>query len=258
MTVAQMPLDEDKNGYAADALARAAVYRLLAGSLAFPSIRSRQLLRDEVFPTLTGLRTGSKDLDDSLLDAMALHDGPLDGLRVTHGTVFTHIDSPDAPAYESAYCPGDVFRQAEVMADIAGFYLAHGVAVGGLDRERPDHIATELEFMAFLARKQAHALLELGQDEIEECEHSQRLFLGEHLGCWAQAFAARLQIVGAATPFASIGRLLAQWLATELDWLGVEPVATWTEPKPVPDPDDGSCGIDGAGLVITPVELSGR
>jgi len=88
------------------------------------------------------------------------------------------VESADLPAYESAYCGSDIFRQAQQMADIAGVYRAHGLTVGGARRERPDHVAVELEFMAFLTAKEADALLHLGPDQVRMCREGQALFLG--------------------------------------------------------------------------------
>ena len=52
--------------------------------------------------------------------------------------LFPPVETPDCPAYESAYRGRDVWGQTDLMADVAGFYRAHGLRVGAPIRERPD------------------------------------------------------------------------------------------------------------------------
>lgn len=85
--------------------------------------------------------------------------------------------------YETTYEPrpgvggGQTFR----LADIAGFYRAFGFEVSG---ERPDHIVPELEFVALLYAKEAHALLTGQEENAETCRAARHAFLAEHLMWW--------------------------------------------------------------------------
>ena len=237
------------------AIGRAAIYGFLARSLLFPTDELRESVRVELVPLLDGLSSSSGRLDELLAAALDAHDVDLDVLRRAHGRVFTHIENQDCPSHESAYCPGDVFRRADVMADVAAFYKAHGLRVGGRLRERVDHITTELEFMSFLARKEAYAIENLGPEELDECRRSQEHFLRDHVGCWVPGIAARLQIVADHPFFVTIGSLLSTWIETDLDWRGVEPAARLTEPQPLPPPDDDGCGVDVGGSTVTPVAI---
>ncbi len=81
------------------------------------------------------------------------------------------------------------YRQSQEMADISGFYRAFGFQVGGEQHERPDHLATELEFLYILSLKEAYAA-EQGIDEhVEVCVEARRAFLRDHLGRWIGLFA---------------------------------------------------------------------
>lgn len=240
------------------ALVRAAIYGLIARSLLYPTTETREAVRTEVAPLLEGLSSSSPKLDELLTEVLDAQGIEIEELRGAHGRVFTHIENQDCPAHESAYSPGDVFRRADVMADVAAFYRAHGLKAGGRRRERVDHITTELEFLSFLARKEAYAIENLGADEIEECRRSQEHFLRDHVGCWAPGFAARLQVVADHPFFVAVGSLLAAWLEADLDWLGVEPSNPSMEPQPLPPPDDGLCGAEVGDLVDTPVEIGSR
>ncbi len=174
-----------------------------------------------------------------------------------HGNLFTHIEPMDCPPYESAFSGTDVFRQTSVMADVAGFYRAHGLQVGGRERERPDHIGTELEFMAFMTEKEAYALEHLDADAVEECRRTQDRFLSDHLGCWAPGFARRVAVAAHDGPYVAIARALEAWLLADLRAAGVTPVEVLEEPQPQPPPEDDSCGASemcGVEVTTTPGE----
>lgn len=225
------------------ALTRAAMYELLVHSFAYPTDAHRDALRTTVRPVLAGLTTGSPAVDVPLSNLLRSLDDPLDAVRAEHAAIFTHIEPMDCPPYESAHVPSDIFRQTEVMADVAGFYRAHGLFVGGSERERPDHIATELEFLAFMARKEAYALEHLGADEVVECRRTTEHFLRDHLGCWGPDFGRRVGIVGATSSIGVVGELLAAWLDADLAALGVAPAQRLSEPAPrAAHEDDDTCG----------------
>lgn len=238
-----------------EALARSGVYAFLSGSLAYPSPAVRSDLADVVLPFVTTVRTGDRVVDTTLAEAIAAHDVSVDELQAAHGRQFTHIESQDCPPYETAFGSRDVFAQSDTMADVAGFYRAHGLQVGGRERERPDHITTELEFMAFLARKEAVAIDRLGPDEQELCERTQVLFLRDHLGCWGPGFGRRLELVAVHPFFAAAGRLLGAWLGADMERLEVEPARVLDEPEPFLPPDDGTCGIDEDPMADTAVTI---
>lgn len=244
------------------AISRAARYELLARTLAYPSAEHLDVLRGYVAPAAAGRAADPPALSDAVTRLARALDAPLAELRDAHTHVFTHIEPEDCPPYESGYGPADVFRQTEVMADVAAFYRAHGLRVGGTERERPDHVCTELEFLAFMARKEAHALDCLGADEVDECRRTQVHFLRDHLGCWGPDFGRRVAAVARHPLPAAAGRLLATWLEADMAALGVEPIARLTEPAPRPTPDEeDSCGATCAPAACTsavPVELVRR
>jgi nitrate reductase assembly molybdenum cofactor insertion protein NarJ len=81
-----------------------------------------------------------------------------------------------------------------ILSDIAGFYEAFTFRS---DREDPvDHLAVELDFVAYLSLKSAFAL---GLDDTEPfdiTEAAKRDFLNDHLGILATRFSARLGEAG--------------------------------------------------------------
>lgn len=235
------------------AVARAAVYELLTRVLAFPTPAQWKRLVEGVLPVASGVATGDPAIDGPLAEvlgdvgrfAAAVRGGRvLDELRDAHQRLFTHIEPEDCPPYETAYEPGDVFRQSDTMADVGAFYRAHGVQVGGAERERPDHLVTELEFMALMAVKEAHARKERGPDDVAECVRTQSAFLSEHLGRWAPSTGRRIAVVGTSALLRDAGSLLAAWLELDMEQFGVAPLEVLDEPVPRPEPDDGACGAE--------------
>jgi DMSO reductase family type II enzyme chaperone len=82
------------------------------------------------------------------------------------------------------------FFKAQLMADVMGFYRAFGVEPRN---ERPDHIASELEFMHYLALKEAHALRAGQPENASLCRDAQVKFFHEHLATWTDAFIAAIR-----------------------------------------------------------------
>ena len=109
-----------------------------------------------------------------VLDSVDFHD-----LRTEYTRLFIGPAGPPCPPYESVYRDGDdpdelgPVKGSTTMA-VVRWYREFGVQPAADNPDLPDHIATELEFAAYLAEE--------GLDE--------RLdqFLEEHLSVWAEEF----------------------------------------------------------------------
>lgn len=205
------------------AIARGALYAFLARSLAYPHEQQLTVLRSELVPILRAVRAEDDGLALALAAALAATDAPLDEIRAAHGALFPPVGRSELCVYESVYRTRDVFQEAEILADIAGFYRAHGLVVGGVERERPDHLAVELEFMAFLARKRAFALAELGRGRANSCRLAEAAFLREHLGSWGPLAGEQLARIATYPFYRATGSLLAVWLRADIASHGVSP-----------------------------------
>ncbi len=152
--------------------------------------------------------------------------------------------------YETEFGLPHEFRQSQEMADIAGFYQAFGFKVGGVLRERPDHLAVELEFMYILALKEAYAA-SLGQEELVEiCLEAQRKFIQDHLGRWiglfsialARSIAERGGINVSEGAYPKLARLAAGFVSSDAERLGVQIESTGSlDLKLTPFNPDLSC-----------------
>lgn len=114
-------------------------------------------------------------------------------LRHAYQRLFGHVARGPVPPYETEYGQDEMFQKPHEMSDIAGFLGAFELQLDPAAHERVDHIACELEFAAFLARKEAHALETGDQPMRAETRKAMRLFLRDHLARFVPSFVARVR-----------------------------------------------------------------
>jgi len=143
-------------------------------------------------------------------------------------------------SYETEYGLDGSFRLSHELADISGFYRAFGFNVGGPVRERPDHLATELEFMHLLSLKEWRAAV---QEQAEICVDAQRKFLEDHLGRWIEAFAIRVAFEAKDNLYSDLAQFTAAFVMEEAGRLGAKPDPLVAERlKPTPFDTSIGCG----------------
>ncbi len=157
--------------------------------------------------------------------------------------------------YETEYGLPNEYRQSQELADIAGFYRAFGFVTGGPARERPDHLAVELEFMYVMALKEAYAAQNTMAEQREICRVGQQKFLVDHLGKWIQHFARSIEAQGH-PPYVQIACLTAAFVQADAACLGValKPLQL-ADLRPTPFDPDFSCA--GCGCASTSILAQG-
>ncbi len=182
------------------ALCRSVLYQAL--SLGFLPPDPQTIARLGRRTSVEALAEASRVLDETegaflagkTLD-LAAHDDSENRSRLeqTYRLLFGHVARGPVPPYETEYGQDELFQKPQEMSDIAGFLKAFDLQLDPAAHERIDHIACELEFAAFLARKEAHAL-EIGDATmLEETHKATRLFLKDHLARFVPSFAARIR-----------------------------------------------------------------
>ena len=145
----------------------------------------------------------------------------VDTLMTSHLRLFGHTVRGPVPAYETEYGEDTLFQKPQEMSDISAFLRAFGLVLNPHRHERIDHVSTELEFLAFLTRKEAHAL-ETGDAEMRaETLKAERTFLRDHLGRFAPTFARRTLDADAEGFYGALADLCLEFVKAEGVRLGV-------------------------------------
>jgi TorA maturation chaperone TorD len=142
--------------------------------------------------------------------------------------LFSHRTTVLCPIYEVEYDRNRAVSQGPTLADIAGFYRAFGLELA-VD-ERPDHLALELEFMSFLAYKEALALQNNLLEQAEICRDAQKKFLEAHLGCWVKLFAETLLRESQLEFYTTLATELKEFIESECALLGAQPQVVTERP----------------------------
>ena len=124
--------------------------------------------------------------------------------------------------YEADYLSRTAEHSVHVIAAIAGMYSTFGVRVADTAGERPDHIAVELDFMSFLAAKEAYASDCNQTANARLCRRAQVHFLNTHLARWGSLFAGNLAEATTAPFYRSTCELLDRFLAAEAAYFKIE------------------------------------
>lgn len=226
------------------ALRRSQLYRFLADALLYPT---ENWLFDAplVEPALAELDLCDYRLSDSAIE--------LADLQAEHRHVFGLTGSL---CYETEYGLPHEYRQSQELADIAGFYRAFGFENGGVIRERPDYLPTELEFMHVLTLKESCAREAAQAEHVEVDVDAQRKFLRDHLARWLPLFDKRLAQSAVAGVYADVAALTVAFVAAEADRLDARP-EPYHQPeiKATPFNPDFSCGACPAAELAKEISL---
>jgi putative dimethyl sulfoxide reductase chaperone len=125
---------------------------------------------------------------------------------------------PPCPPYEGVYREGE--SRTSVMLRISEFYKHFGLNMSRKEdrRELPDHLCVELEFLHFLAFKEAQAKREDNKELVKGYLLAQKDFLERHIARWVPRFSDKVKTTGA--PFyTELAGLLSGFVTLELAWL---------------------------------------
>jgi TorA maturation chaperone TorD len=142
----------------------------------------------------------------------SLHPRGVEDLQPVYDRLFGHTLRSQVCPYECEYGKPGVFRQAQELADLGGFYAAFSLQTRAAKHQRHDHIACELEFLQFLCHKELWAIENEDREMQEVTAEAARRFLKQHLARFGPAFAAGLRNADPEGFYGELGALLHSFL----------------------------------------------
>jgi len=97
--------------------------------------------------------------------------------------------NPCAPPYESYYQDPEGFVRSWIIIQLEKEYAEAGLKIRRSFKQPPDHVAIELEFMAFLCSLEAKGHETSNEVDVRTSLERQYQFLSSHLGNWYPRFA---------------------------------------------------------------------
>ncbi len=189
-------IDSIQEGAERDAAARSTLYRYLAAWLAFPWEDFHQVaLAHELAPAardvIPHLPYAIEGCDELLVQ--------LDGVEPDYdefqsayvGLFDVGMGGPPCPLYGGTW-GGDRQR---IMEEALRFYRFFGLTISSDERDLPDHLTTELEFLHFLSFKEVETIRAGG--DVASLRRAQRDFLARHPASWLPKAIAKLEKVEA-------------------------------------------------------------
>ncbi len=201
---------------------RSQLFSLFSEALAYPDEASCEWIREG--GVADALREGIGLVAPALLDAGAVDwpalrsPGADDELAIEYTRLFdAGASGPPCPLYGGLY--GDA--RMKTMEECVRFYNHFGLTLSETQRELPDHLLTQLDFLHFLCFREAQALQQRGDPAA--FRRAQRDFIARQPGAWIEKLSARLAEHEGAPFFRALIGALAHLLASESERLAGTP-----------------------------------
>lgn len=191
-------------------LIRSNCFRLLAACLYEPD---KKMFVEENVPA--NLQTLMNSLDPELADIAtklrnAFEDAKEEQLKVDHAALFVGPFELQAPPYGSVYLEKSGTVIGKTTIAVQHFYEQHGLS---LDIQEPaDHIAIEMEFLSFLAAREAEARESGSQEDADVLFEAQARFFDQFM-LWMPDFSSRIEHSAHTEYYRTLGQSLALFYA---------------------------------------------
>ena len=143
----------------------------------------------------------AQSLEELLVDYTRLFLGPVQALA-----------SPYGESWLGSAAPTDDNPPLAVLE----LYSQGGFEIDEEFRERPDHVAVQLEFLYLLTFNQNHAAAAGKSDEAAATQSLQQRFLSEHLGAWIAPFAAAMASGAQSAFYRELGALTERFVRMQV------------------------------------------
>lgn len=122
--------------------------------------------------------------------------------------------------YESVYTSPDRLVMQEARDEVLKIYREEGLDRAEEFNEPEDHVAFELEFMAYLCQKTTEALKDGDKGSALGYLKKQQEFLEKHLVPWVPAFCNDVQRVARGDFYKAVAKITVGYLEMEQDLIG--------------------------------------
>ena len=218
--------------------ARSRVYAAFAEMFEYPDEEYVEAVRSGTLAE--ALREVLANVDPSLVEgadsnweALSNAGDGEDDLAVEFTRLFdVGASGPPCPLYGGLYGGA----RMKTMEEAVRFYNHFGLTLSESPRELPDHLTTELEFLHFLAFREAQTL-EQGDDP-GAFQRAQRDFLARHLGRWIPKMREKMERGNPMPFFLELVRQLERFIVNDgahLVGVAGPPPPPGATPSPEPD-----------------------
>ena len=181
------------NEHVVQELMRGECYRFLAACFYQPKkevLGAEQFLPALAFNLQSVCPTAAPSAE-RMLENLALYTE--EELAVEYARLFVGPFGLKAPPYGSIYLDDDRTVMGPSTMETIGVYEEEGLARDEGFHELPDHIAVELEFMYYLAYRQAEALQKGDAPRAEAYRLKQEQFRTRFVGAWVPSFCTHIK-----------------------------------------------------------------
>ncbi len=138
-------------------------------------------------------------------------------LEIEYNRLFVGPGRPAALPYESVYRKTGGTGVGAMAREVLRCYAEAGLGMSPDRRDWPDHVATELGFMAYLVERGTEA----ENGDAERWAARERAFLRDHLLAWLPQFCRRVREVSRHPFYAALAELTAAFIRSEARRVGL-------------------------------------
>lgn len=209
-------IDPSQSPAALDAANRSRLYVLLADGFRFPSPEFHGFVQDGSYRNRIHALAASLPYRPSIADDAFVAPNSYVDLQGEYIRLFDvgPKGRPPCTLYEGEYRSG---ARMQVMEEVVRFYDHFGLSLSTDERELPDHLTVELEFLHYLTFKEV-AALERGLDP-GAYRRAEIDFLARHPTRWLPAMRAKVIEQHAEPPFAALVSATDDFLRADLAYL---------------------------------------
>lgn len=159
--------------------------------------------------TFTEISPELGELASSITQFLEGHNS-IDDLQIEYAKLFVGPYELEAAPYSSVYLDPQGLVMGPSTHQAIEFYTQAGLDPNEENKQPPDHISTELEFMYYL-------LFNSVKNNDDTQLHLADSFLNQHLSKWVSLFVEKIRENSASSFYQDLGQLLQKFISTEIE-----------------------------------------